>query len=90
MRLYFIRLGIAVSVLLNVIFTGYSNQTVSARNYDLKRRGLPNIVFMIDKIFFLQPEHCKISWSIWIALRMERDKWEKLKAENQRGLYQQE
>ena len=53
MAKYFLRVGIAISVLLNVILGGYSNQTFSARNYDWKKRGRPNLVFLIDGIFNL-------------------------------------
>ena len=48
---YFKRIGIALSVLLNVTLGGKSNQTFSARNWDLKRRGQPNLVSAIDLIF---------------------------------------
>jgi hypothetical protein len=67
MKDYFIRIGIAISVLLNVIFGGYSNQTLSARNYDFKKRGRPHIVPVIDKLFFWDHEHCKICWIYWIT-----------------------
>lgn len=48
--LYFARIGIALSVLLNVILGGKSNQTFSARNWDLKRRKKPNMVNCIDNV----------------------------------------
>lgn len=70
---YFIRIGIALSVLLNVILGGYSNQTFSARNYHWKREGKPNLVWVIDKIFFLYENHCLHSWSYWIV-RKDIDK----------------
>ncbi len=67
MKDYFSRLGTAISVLLNVILGGYSNQTISARNYDFKKRNLPNAVYLIDKLFFWDKEHCKICWVYWIT-----------------------
>ena len=57
------RLCIALSVLLNVILGGESNQTFSARNHDWRRRNLPNIVWLIDSL--LGKNHCMNSWSYW-------------------------
>lgn len=48
---YFYRIGIALSVLLNVVLGGYSNQTFSARNWGWKRSKKPNLVWLIDAIF---------------------------------------
>lgn len=62
---YVDRLGIAISVLLNVILGGHSNQTFSARNYAWKRQGKFNLVFLIDKIFWFESEHCLMSWCYW-------------------------
>ena len=70
---YFERIGIALSVLLNVLLGGYSNQTFSARNYDWKRRGLPNLVWFIDLLFWFDPHHCLDAWTYWFT-RKELDK----------------
>ena len=64
---YFERLGIALSVLLNVLLGGYSNQTFSARNYAWKLDGKPNIVWLIDIMFWFDPNHCLDAWSYWIV-----------------------
>lgn len=69
---YFERIGIALSVLLNVLLGGYSNQTFSARNYDWKRRGLPNLVWFIDLLFWFDPDHCLDAWTYWF-IRKELD-----------------
>ena len=69
---YLQRIGIALSVLLNVLLGGYSNQTFSARNYAWKREGKPNLVWLIDTIFWLDPNHCLGAWSYWIV-RKELD-----------------
>jgi len=45
---YFTRIGIALSVLFNVIWFGVSNQTFSARNWQLYRNGKTNMVSTID------------------------------------------
>ena len=62
---YIEKLGIATSVLLNVILGGHSNQTFSARNYGWKREGKYNVCFIIDKIFWFEPEHSLMSWCYW-------------------------
>lgn len=62
---YISRVGIAVSVLLNVILGGCSNQTFSARNYQRKRDGKLNLVALIDSIYFATPNHCLHSWAYW-------------------------
>jgi hypothetical protein len=62
---YFSRVGTALSVLLNVLLGGSSNQTLSARNYELKRSGEPNIVWVIDILFFWDKDHCMNSWLYW-------------------------
>lgn len=64
---YFERIGISISVLVNVILGGYSNQTFSARNYDRKRQGKLNLVWLIDAIFFRDKHHCSRSWCYWIV-----------------------
>lgn len=65
MRLYFIRIGIALSVLFNVILGGSSNQTFSARNWQWKREGRRNLTSCIDKLFFFDPDHCLECWVHW-------------------------
>lgn len=62
---YVERIGISVSVLFNVLCGGNSNQTFSARNYDWKRRGKANLVWLIDLLFFLEKDHCLTAWSYW-------------------------
>lgn len=59
------RVCIAFSVLLNVILGGPSNQTLSARMHQRKRDGKLHCTYLIDKIFYWEPEHCLISWSYW-------------------------
>lgn len=60
---YIERVGIALSVLLNVLTGGASNQTFSARNWDWKKRKLPNMVFVIDLL--LGKGHCLECWVWW-------------------------
>lgn len=65
MRLYFYRIAIAASVLLNVILGGYSNQTFSARNHQWLREGRLNAAKLIDKL--LGKGHCLECWTNWIV-----------------------
>jgi hypothetical protein len=59
---YLGRVGIAFSILLNVILGGPNNQTFSARNYHQKLNKKPNIVWLIDLVFWFDPQHCFHSW----------------------------
>jgi hypothetical protein len=69
-RQYFERLGTALSVLLNVILGGPSNQTFSARNWGWKRDNRKNLVYFIDKMWYKDPNHCMTAWVYW---RVRRD-----------------
>lgn len=60
---YLFRVGIAVSILINVILGGRSNQTFSARNYQRKIDHKTNIVYLIDMI--LGKDHCMMCWARW-------------------------
>jgi len=59
---YLERVGIALSILLNVVLGGPSNQTFSARNYWWKSHDKPNIVWLIDFLIFWDNDHCFNSW----------------------------
>ena len=64
---YVERIGIALSVLLNVILGGRSNQTFSARNWGWKIEGRPNLVWLIDCLFSKKEDnHCERSWNYWV------------------------
>lgn len=65
MRVYWSRLWITLSILLNVIIGGYRDQTFSARNYAWKRESRWNMVWLIDKTFYWDPDHCFHSWVYW-------------------------
>jgi NADH:ubiquinone oxidoreductase subunit H len=65
---YLKRIGIALSILFNVLLFGPSNQTFSARNYGWKRDGKFNLVPIIDfvaKYVFREYMHCQLSWIYW-------------------------
>lgn len=65
---YINRISIAFSILINVIFGGRNNQTFSARNWHWKRSGKPNLVGVIDLIFFWEKNHCLDSWVKWTII----------------------
>lgn len=69
---YFMRIGTALSILINVILGGSSNQTLSARNYDRLKRNKPNLVWLIDSVFFYEEDHCMHSWTYW-TLRKDKN-----------------
>lgn len=87
---YFERVGIALSVLLNVLLGGSSNQTFSARNYYWHMQKKPNIVFIIDYVFFWDPNHCLMSWVYWKTGKDIRDKtlYKKMKKEKLKEYYE--
>lgn len=62
---YLERVGIALSVLINVVLGGKSNQTFSARNYGWKKQNKFNIVWLIDFLIFWDRDHCLHSWLYW-------------------------
>jgi hypothetical protein len=63
---YLERVGIALSVLLNVLLGGPSNQTFSARNWGWKLEGYPNLVWLIDFLASkFEEDHCQHSWEFW-------------------------
>lgn len=64
---YLYRVGLALSVLVNVILMGQSNQAFSARNYAWKKQKKLNGVWLIDKV--LGKDHCRMSWVYWITAK---------------------
>ena len=67
---YLTRIGVAMSVLFNVLTGGASNQTFSARNWQWKKDGKFNLVWIIDKI--LGKDHCVECWVYW---KTREGKW---------------
>lgn len=65
---YLNRIVIAFSILVNCLLGGRNNQTFSARNWQRKRDGKLNLVWLIDKIFFMQRDHCQDSWIKWTII----------------------
>jgi hypothetical protein len=60
---YLSRVGIALSILINVILGGASNQTFSARNWQWKKDNRFNLVCAIDLV--LGKDHCAGCWINW-------------------------
>lgn len=66
---YLNRIVIALSIFINVIAGGKSNQTFSARNWDWKIKGYPNLVWVIDIIFWFDKNHCELAWEFWNTIK---------------------
>lgn len=62
---YLSRVFLALSILLNTLLGGSTNQAFSARNWHWKKKGYWNLVWIIDKIFFWQDSHCQESYIKW-------------------------
>lgn len=67
MEKYFNRIFIAFSILLNCLLGGRNNQTFSARNWQRKRDGKWNLVWLIDAVF-MDSTHCCQSWVKWTII----------------------
>lgn len=78
---YLERVGIAFSILLNVVLGGASNQTFSARNYRWKQQGKPHLVWLIDTLVFWDKDHCFHSW---IYFKTTRDLRKSFKRQRKR------
>jgi len=88
--IYIERVLIAVSILFNVLLGGPSNQTFSARNYRRKLDGKLNLVWLIDGIFFWDPDHCFHAWIYFKTTKNLRKKYIKNKNMHQdiyKGIY---
>jgi hypothetical protein len=67
---YLNRVGVAMSVLFNVLTGGASNQTFSARNWQWKKDKKYNLVWLIDLL--LGKGHCAECWVYW---KVRDGKW---------------
>lgn len=66
---YLLRNGAALSVLINTLTGGPSNQSFSARNWQWKRDGKFNIVWLIDGCTgWIEEDHCMNRWVYWMHL----------------------
>lgn len=65
MKAYLKRLLIAFSIFVNVLFGGKVNQTVSATQWQRKRDGKLHLVWLIDRVFYKDIEHCMQAWVKW-------------------------
>jgi len=63
MKSYFFRVGIALSMLFNVLSGGAIGQTFSARQHEAKRAGKRNLSLFIDA--FCGEDHCMRCWAYW-------------------------
>jgi len=63
MKQYLFKVGIASSMLFNVLLGGEIGQTFSARQHESKRQGKLNLSKVIDVIF--GANHCMRCWADW-------------------------
>ena len=76
MEKYFSRVFIAFSILLNAIFGGKNNQTLSATQWDRKIAKKIHFVWLVDRIFWWEPNHCEDSWIKWKIINEAIDKYD--------------
>lgn len=65
---YLNRVLLAISILINTLLGGSTNQAFSARNWYWKKKGYWNLVWLIDRIFFLEADHCQESYIKWCII----------------------
>ena len=75
---YLSRVFIALSIFLNAICGGKTNQTLSATQYERKRRGLWNLCYIVDSIFFWEDDHCQEAWIKWKIIHHAINRYEKI------------
>lgn len=68
MSKYINRVVIATSILINSLLGGRNNQTFSARNWQRKRDSRLNFVWLIDRLFFWEKDHCQDAWIKWTII----------------------
>ena len=74
---YFSRVLLSFSILLNTVLGGSTNQSFSARNWELKLNNLPNAVWLIDAIFFRHINHCEQSYVKWQMIKQAIERYNK-------------
>ena len=62
---YLSRVFIAFSILMNALVGGKNNQTLSAGQWQRKRKKQYNLVWLIDRLFWWEVDHCEDSWIKW-------------------------
>lgn len=65
---YLSRVLLAFSILINTILGGDTNQSFSARNWSWKKAQRFNMVWLIDKIFWWEQNHCQEAWIKWTII----------------------
>ena len=68
---YLFRVARSLSIVVNALLWGNSNQTFSARNFIWKSKGKPNLVWLFDlyfKVVFKEENHCLEAYIIWTSI----------------------
>lgn len=64
MKAYFINILTSLSQCLNALLGGHPNMTLSARCfYDRNHAVWGRLRYVIDALFWFDPEHCASSWA---------------------------
>jgi hypothetical protein len=72
MKFWLINVAVAIDQLLNALFSGWADETISSRAYRMQNSG-PGwkcLHAAINLLFFFQPDHCRI------AHDYERNRWQ--------------
>lgn len=73
---YFQRVFIAFSIFLNALVGGRNNQTLSAGQWQRKRKKQLNFVWFVDGIFWWEENHCEDAWIKWQIINEAIDKYD--------------
>lgn len=76
MKPWLLNLLIAVDQLLNALFRGAPDETLSARAHRMRVKGQPYwgwTAGAINLVFFWEPDHCKTSWESEVLRRQLPD-----------------
>jgi hypothetical protein len=73
---YLSKVLLAISILINTLLGGHTNQSFSARNWERKKQNKTNLVWLIDFIFFWEKDHCRESWAKWFVINAAIDYYE--------------
>lgn len=65
LKTYLWRIFIALTQLLNTLFSGWPDESTSSRLYRLEQQNHPAGLLlrpMVDRLFFWQPHHCRSAY----------------------------
>lgn len=75
MKQYLLQLFIAVDQLINTLFFGWADETISARCYREKRKFFEKV---INLLFFWQEEHCRDAYYSEVLRKQYPEEYQKI------------